>query len=480
MKIGKKLIVMIVALTLAGVGILLGAILYSAQKQITALTADKLNNLAENEATKLGLWLESSFSVARSLAQSMEAYESIAAGERRFFYNALLEHQAGENPEIAAIWTCWEPNALDGLDVQYANTPGTDETGRFISYWSRTAGGIKLTALKDYAVSGSGDFYLIPLRTGEETVVEPYFYLIDGNNTLITSLVVPIKKNGTAIGAAGIDIALDKIQANVAAIRPYEGSIASVFSNGGIVAGHFDPSRVGKPMSETEKDTAGDKLPDLIQAVKAGNSLLFSTIIPIGGRENRYNVSTTPLPVGKTATPWGLGLGIPHAIVNGPVLRMLRSSIIISVVMLLTIAAAAFLVARSISTPLGQMVKVVSGLGEGDLTGQLNIKSRDEIGDMAVVFNGTLEKIKGLVLTIKNQSGALFDIGNELAGNMTETAAAINQITANIQSIKNRVINQSASVTETNATMEQITGNIEKLNSHVDRQSDSVAQSSSA
>jgi methyl-accepting chemotaxis protein len=480
MKIGKKLIVMIIALTLSGTGILLGTVLYSAQKQITALTGDKLNNLAGNEATKLGLWLESGFAVARSLAQSMEAYESIAPEERRFFYNTLLEHQTRENPEIAAVWTVWEPIALDGLDARYVNTPGTDETGRFISNWYRTAEGIKLNAVEDYTEDKDSDFYFIPLRTGAETALEPYFYPIDGTSTLITSLVVPINRNGKAIGVAGVDITLDRIQSNVAAIRPYEGSIAAVFSNGGIVAGHFDPSRVGKPMSETETDMAGDRLPDLIQAVKSGDSLSFSTVIPEGGREVRFDISTIPVPIGKTVTPWGLGLGIPHAIVNSPVLRMLRLSVIISVGMLLAIAAAAFLLARSISTPLGQVVKVVSGLGEGDLTGQLNIRRRDEIGDMAVVFNGTLEKIKSLIFTIKNQSVALFDIGNELSSNMTETAAAINQITANIQSIKNRVINQSASVTETNATMEQITGNIEKLNAHVDRQSDSVAQSSSA
>jgi methyl-accepting chemotaxis protein len=63
---------------------------------------------------------------------------------------------------------------------------------------------------------------------------------------------------------------------------------------------------------------------------------------------------------------------------------------------------------------------------------------------------------------------------------MTETAAAVNEITANTQSINGRVMNQSASVTQTNATMEQITQNIDKLNGHVERQTSSVAQSSSA
>jgi len=63
---------------------------------------------------------------------------------------------------------------------------------------------------------------------------------------------------------------------------------------------------------------------------------------------------------------------------------------------------------------------------------------------------------------------------------MTETAAAVNQIASNIQSIKGRVINQSASVTQTNATMGQITANIDKLNEHVEEQTTSMARSSSA
>jgi methyl-accepting chemotaxis protein len=118
--------------------------------------------------------------------------------------------------------------------------------------------------------------------------------------------------------------------------------------------------------------------------------------------------------------------------------------------------------------------------GEGDLTVVIQEKGKDETADMAHYFNLTLKKIRDLVVTIKRQAVTLFDIGNDLASNMTETASAINEITANIQSIKGRVINQSASATETNATMEQITENINKLNRHVEQQTSSVAQSSSA
>jgi methyl-accepting chemotaxis protein len=480
MRIGKKLVIMISALTLSGVGILLGTILNSSQKQVTLLINSELKNLAKTEAGGIESWMVSCFGIARALAQSMEAYGQIAPEDRRFFYNVLLEQMAEANPEISAVWSCWEPDALDGLDAQYANTPGTDRTGRFISYWARTREGVKLEAVVNYDVSGPGDFYLLPLRSGNETIVEPYFYTIDGTDTLITSLSVPVKKNGKTIAVAGVDIALTRIQSGLAAIRPYEGSIAMVFSNGGHVAGHFDPSRLGKSMDTSERDLAGDHLSELISAVKTGSPYAFSNDIDIGGMEGRYAIITVPLPIGKTTTPWALGIGIPRKVMTAPVIRMLRLSIIISAILLLVVAAVSSLIARSVSGPLKYMMNVFTGIGEGDLTRQLDIRRKDEIGDMAVVFNGTLEKIRNLVVTIKNQSAALFDIGNDLANNMAQTASAVNKITANIQSIKGRVINQSASVTETNATMEQITLNIDNLKGQVDRQSDSVAQSSSA
>ncbi|MDR2618237.1 MAG: hypothetical protein LBC62_05135, partial [Treponema sp.] len=123
MKIGNKLIIMIIALTLSGIGILLGTILISAQKQITALTASELENLANNEAGNISLWMEKNFGVARSLAQSMEAYDQIEPAQRRFFYNMLLRQMLEENADLASVWTVWEPNALDGLDARYADTP---------------------------------------------------------------------------------------------------------------------------------------------------------------------------------------------------------------------------------------------------------------------------------------------------------------------------------------------------------------------
>jgi methyl-accepting chemotaxis protein len=118
--------------------------------------------------------------------------------------------------------------------------------------------------------------------------------------------------------------------------------------------------------------------------------------------------------------------------------------------------------------------------GEGDLTKRIEVRRENEIGELAKYFNLTLEKIKNMVVTIKDSSVSLYNVGNELAVSMEETATAVNQITANIQNIKGKVVSQAASVTETNATMEQVNANIDRLNSQVEQQTESVSQSSSA
>jgi methyl-accepting chemotaxis protein len=118
--------------------------------------------------------------------------------------------------------------------------------------------------------------------------------------------------------------------------------------------------------------------------------------------------------------------------------------------------------------------------GEGDLTTRINTGKMDEIGVMADYVNQTLEKIRSMVVAIKEQIHKLFDVGSELAENMAQTAVAIQEITGNIQSVKDQSINQSASATETVATMEQVSLNIDRLSTSVETQIGSVSQSSSA
>jgi methyl-accepting chemotaxis protein len=478
MKIGKKLIIMIIIMNLAGTAVLTGTILKLAQNQIKSLISNEITNLAKENALEIKVWLELYLDAVRTAGQVMSKYEEIDRELRRPYFNLMIRALIEENPEISAISSSWEPNALDGQDAAFVNTAGTDKSGRFIPYWFRSGAEISLEALVDYEVPGKGDYYLIPKKTGEETLVEPYHYMLAGKDVLMTTLAMPIKNKGRFVGSVSIDIEIGTIQRMAEQIQPYKGTVAVVYSHGGLVSCHYDTNRIGKHMTETERDIAGPHLGDLQNAILRGEQFSFTNYV--SQLEKEMVFTSVPIITGNTTTPWALMLGIPRSVIIAPIYRMLAIGIIIAVLMLLLISAGSFLVARSISRPLKNMVVVLNDVGDGDLTRRLEFNSKDEIGDMTQSFNGTLDKIRQLILLIREKARSLSQTGAELASNMSATAAAINEITANIQSMKTQVGNQSAGVGEAGKVMEGISTHIALLNDQIDRQAESVSQSSTA
>ncbi len=150
----------------------------------------------------------STVSTARALAETFSAMRALGISDRRLF-DGILRETLAQNPQYIGVWTVWEPNALDGRDRDFANAPGHDQTGRFIPFWNRGGGAIHLEPNLGYDVPGFGDWYLMPMRRREETVMDPYEYPFAGTPEFITSQVAPIFFRGQFVGAAGVDIAMD-------------------------------------------------------------------------------------------------------------------------------------------------------------------------------------------------------------------------------------------------------------------------------
>jgi len=148
--------------------------------------------------------------------------------------------------------------------------------------------------------------------------------------------------------------------------------------------------------------------------------------------------------------------------------------------LLLATIIISFRLGINIAEPAKKLKKLLVAVSGGDLVTRAQIKSRDEIGAMALAFNETLDRVKGLIAAASEQAKVLTAVGLELSSDMDQTSSSINEISANIESIKNQTISQSASVDETSAAMNQITHNIEGLDRQIERQTANVAESSSA
>ena len=118
--------------------------------------------------------------------------------------------------------------------------------------------------------------------------------------------------------------------------------------------------------------------------------------------------------------------------------------------------------------------------GDGDLTAALPVNGVYEIAQLGVSFNKTMEKLRLAISGVKEEVVSLNKAEAILASNMTETASAVNEISANIEGIKQQTMTQASSVTETAATIEEIVRTIKQLNIGIETQAASISQSLSS
>lgn len=116
--------------------------------------------------------------------------------------------------------------------------------------------------------------------------------------------------------------------------------------------------------------------------------------------------------------------------------------------------------------------------GDGDLTVSLPVKGNDEIAQLSSAFNKTIEKIRGSVSSVRNNAESMEAVGASLAVNVSETASAINQISANIENVKKQILYHTSSVVAVGASLQAMQVTLGEVNMSAETQNGTVDSSS--
>ena len=483
MKIGFRVTVIMIAMSLASVGVLGTVLILGSWRTAEKLSMDFTRSTVRNMASRFETFLDGNWQKVVTATKVMERVDSLPSELRRPFVNEILEEILGNDPHIVAAWSEWDLGALGDNDRAWIGTPGVDDSGRFVPFlFHANSGNVVIDILEGL---DSVDYNMEPRLRGRQIITNPYLYAVGGRDVIMASIASPIRdRAGRIIGVVGVDIDLYQLDAIAQDIGSLQGdggttsAISAAFSNDGTVVSHFIRDHIGRDLRETEQEILGSHLETMARGIAAGTETFFTT--DVDGQPFWFTI--VPVRITDFPDSWAIALARPLSEAHAETYRMIWFAVLLCVIVVALTSVAALFMSRNIATPIKKMAETLKDIatGEGDLTVSLNEGRQDEIGDASRFFNRTIGKIRDLVVSIKNQAAALSEIGNDLARNMTETAAAMNEIASNIQSIKGRVINQSASVTETNSTMEQVTVNIDKLSDHVQKQTHAVSQSSSA
>ncbi len=254
----------------------IGAIIFAATILTIALinrknaikTANEITRSKSREtATTIALYLEKPIETARSLSNNFLALKN-AGNINRDFYKSLMHGTFSGNKSYLAVWSMWEPNALDRNDSAYVKHEEYDEEGRFNYTCYRDGQEIKIetgTSVEQY----TEDFYTIAFQSKKEAILEPYYYSYTGEGGqqfFETSIVVPVIENGQALGVTAVDIDLSELSEVVASIKMYDNGFGILISNNGVIAAFSDKGMLEKKFSEMF-DFAN---PEILSAIKSG------------------------------------------------------------------------------------------------------------------------------------------------------------------------------------------------------------------
>jgi methyl-accepting chemotaxis protein len=437
------------------------------------------HTLAQLNAKEIQRQMEVFTDYGNVLVQVFNSYEDAEMSGRRQMYDDVMHSLISTVDSILGIWTAWLPNTIDNQDAKL---------GQYQTYFHRRNGPVVREPV-GFAGWQNQLARITPQGLTSTTGREPAFQeLADvfwadvvgkGNVPIVAVIYSFTNSKGEIVGLVGVNFISTAQQIVDGLVKElYNGTgTAAIFADNATIIAHWDKERVKDNFKTNDKEKAlfGNEIDRLAEAILHGQDVTLEKYSP-SLKTDIYYIFQPILTTGFETTPWSLRIGIPVSEIKKPIHVLIYYSVIFAAALLVLAAVITLLVARSIVKPIIGVTATLKDIseGEGDLTHIITVSSKDEVGSLAMYFNKTLEKIKNLVFLIKKQAGLLSDIGNDLASNMVETAAAINEITSNVQSVKGRVINQSASVTETNATMEQVIANINKLNDHIAKMATNV------
>jgi methyl-accepting chemotaxis protein len=478
MKIKMKLSLIVIVIVVAVAGGLAVILLVQASGISMSLSVGKLGYLNDQQASYWEGRENVNIKVLNELANLMGDYESVPAEERRNRYDDMMRTTVVAEDVMFQIYTVWKPNAIDGMDSRNIGRIGSTETGQYAIVYTYENGTVTGRATTD--VDASMAYFNGP-NSRKVRIEDPIPRNVNGKDTYILRIMVPIinKRTNEVVGGVGGLLVIDGMQTMIAeTIKSHEEiSAMALYTNTGFIMASYVPERVGKKLIDVDT-IYGDNLQAANKAVLDGKRFSFASYSPI--LKTKVEIDMMPFQIGNSGVTWTIMIASEESYIMREVNEMTKFAIIIALVAIVVAVVVVYFVLDRTTKPIVTVAETLKDIseGEGDLTRSIAVNSRDEIGDLALYFNNTIGKIKNLVLVIKNEAVSLQSIGDTLSSSMTETAAAVNEITANIQSIKGRVINQSASVTETNATMEQVINNINKLNEQVEQQADTITKRS--
>lgn len=492
-----KIAIVIPSIIIMSIFIILQTVIIGMQ---ASSTADKLsNNILTESVNHYAAQFEQLAAESYGALLAMDAVVVLMQEEDtdRNEVIEILQKIVYNNESIFAMWTCWEPNAYDGKDSEYVNAQYHDETGRFVPYTYIINGVLHTEALRDYDDPVAGDYYQGSLKSGKESLADPYFYELNGENTLLYTMTIPVKNSaGQVVGAVGADILLDSIDSILSAVKVMDtGYIFSLDSSGNVIT-HYNPSIHLTNYKDLWIKIFSNQIDDVIKNGGAFTDVSYSDI----SKTTNY-ISVKNISIGNSGKNWVVGAVVPQSTVTASSTAILMVAVILGVVLILVISTAIYFLVGKNLKELTPITAIAQALGAGEVE-DVNISvtdnspTKNEVELLKRAFINmvdssreqvhALQKIADGDLTVKVTPKSNKDLLNVAVHNMVEQLnhmfVQINTSSEEVNSGANQVSNAaqmlSQGATEQASAIEQLSASIQEVSSQINTNAENADRAS--
>jgi methyl-accepting chemotaxis protein len=363
--------------------------------------------LAKGQAAAIESELGQLLYTARTLARTLSAVkdDKVMLDIDREKVMDILEIIISNNPRIAGIYTCWEPEGFDGMDEGYQGEKGHNQSGRFAPSWTRTADGVlKLLPLLSCPIHSpggiAGEWYDVTKKTMQECILDPFNHSVEGREEVLTSVSAPIIANGKFFGVVVIDTKIDFLQVMADNLDIYDktGEMLIVSNNGTLAGATGKPNLVGKHLERTYEGFEED-----LSNIRKGIEILEYV-------ENNLEIFV-PIKIGSTDTPWSVNIVIPEKKITEEASRIMWVMVFGGFLCAGIALAVLWIVAGRISRPIVYVTGKTKEIAAGDLTIDIETSdSKDETGQLLNAMNEMVKSLKDTVHMAEQISNGNLDV----------------------------------------------------------------------
>jgi methyl-accepting chemotaxis protein len=333
----------------------------------------------EAEAAARGLLREYGNSIARDISGAISIARTTATMAKTLAETPVIDRDemgrlvrgiASDNPELLGVTLVFEPNALDGADDLFVDTPYSDLTGgRFATYAFRDDAGEVAIEKLDMEDETVDVWYGTPLRAGRPVITPAYLDQIEDVPTLITTIAAPVILNDRIVGASGVDIALSDISSMIGALKPFHDGTASLIDDSGQWLASPDAALLGQHADD----------PTVTSLVEAAMG---------SGMAEEWDGdiyrAAIPISFAGVAERWILTIAVPQDAMVAGAIAARNIMIVVSIAILIAALVGASWVAALFAKPITIMSGIMGRIAGRELDAQVPfIGRKDEIGGMA-------------------------------------------------------------------------------------------------